>query len=191
MSTVRRLGARKYRFDGFNDPRRYITSKDCLTEPEVLQGYCEKNPNAVCLGGYAFLGCRPKDEKRKDLVKYDLAQKNYVRSDGKIVDHTQTYCGRKIPRHSWRGKDVLENRIWATSGVGIPDLIDGNMLIEAKGGLPSITKMHTALGQLLFYKQLGRMMRLGFLFPKIWLEAENLQHAFSVFEKHGISLLQV
>jgi hypothetical protein len=65
------------------------------------------------------------------------------------------------------------------------------MIIEARGGLPSITKIHTALGQLLFYRQLGRRMRLGFLFPKVWLEAENLQHAFHVFEKYGINLLQV
>jgi hypothetical protein len=156
-----------------------------------LKAYCDRNPNAVCLGGYAYLGCRPKGKKTEDFVKYNLAQKNWVRSDGKVVHHNQTYCGRKIPRHHWRGKDVLENRIWSTAGLGIPDLIDGDMIIEAKGGLPSSQKIHTALGQLLFYKELGRTLRLGFVFPKVWLEAENLRRAFAILEKHGINLLPV
>jgi hypothetical protein len=188
LSTIRRLDASKYRYD---DPRRYITVKDCLSEPEVLKAYCDRNPNAVCLGGYAFLGCRPKGRKRKDFVNYDLELKHYARSDGKVVSTDQTYCGRKIPRHPWRGREVLENRIWSTAGLGIPDLIDGDMIIEAKGGLPSSQKIHTALGQLLFYKELGRTLRLGFLFPRVWSEAENLQHAFPILQKYEVNLLQV
>jgi hypothetical protein len=191
LLTIRKLDASKFPFTGFNDRRRYITAKDCLSEPEVVKAYCDRNPNAVCLGGYAFLGCGPKGEKTGNFVKYDLEQKNWVRSDGKVVHHDQTYCGRRIPRHHWRGKDVLENRIWSTAGLGIPDLIDGDMIIEAKGGLPSSQKIHTALGQLLFYKELRRTLRLGFVFPKVWLEAENLRHVFLILEKHRINLVPV
>jgi hypothetical protein len=188
MSTIRRLDANKYPYD---DPRRYITAKDCLSEPEVLKAYCDKNSNAVCLGGYAFLGCRPEGKKRGDFIKNDLEKGHFVRSDGRIVNSDETYCGRKIPHRLWKGREYSENQIWNRAGLGHPDLVDEDMIIEAKGGLPSIQKIHTALGQLLFYKELGRTIRLGFLFPKVWLEAENLQHAFRILEKHGINLLQV
>jgi hypothetical protein len=188
MSTIRRLHASKY---GHDDPRRYITGKDCLSEPEVLKTYCDKNPNAVCLGGYAFLGCCPEGKKREDFVKYDLELRRYIRSDGTAVNPNETYCGRKIPHHPWKKREYSENRIWAMARLGIPDLIDGDMIIEAKGGLPSSQKIHTALGQLLFYKEVGRTLRLGFLFPRVWSEAENLQHLFPVLQKYGINLLQV
>ena len=84
----------------------------------------------------------------------------------------------KIPYRLWAGK-ILENRIWAIAGFGIPDLIDGNVAIEAKGGLPPSQKIRTALGQLLFYRKQYLNFILGFLFPKAWLEAENLQNDFN------------
>jgi hypothetical protein len=43
MPMIRRIGADRYRYD---DPNRYITAKDCLSEPEVLKAYCEKNLGA-------------------------------------------------------------------------------------------------------------------------------------------------
>jgi hypothetical protein len=46
------MNAGKYRYD---DPRRYITAKDCPSEPDVLKSYCEKQPKAVCVGEYEFL----------------------------------------------------------------------------------------------------------------------------------------
>jgi hypothetical protein len=192
VSTIRRISANKYRYD---DPRRYITAKDCFTEPEVLKTYCEKNANAVCLGGYEFLGCRPQGRKREDFIKYDRALKRHVRSDGKVVNNetycSETYCGRKIPHRFWKSRKYSENQIWNQAGLGHPDLLDGDTIIEAKGGLPSVQKMHTALGQLLFYKELERTLKLGFLFPHIWLEAENLQNAFPILEKYGVKLLPV
>ena len=188
MSQIRRIDASKYRYD---DPRRYITLKDCLSEPEVLKAYCETHPNAVCLGGYGYLGCCPEGKKREDFLKYDLDKKQYIRADGRIVSTDETYCGRKIPYRVWKGKKYLENRIWAIARLGIPDLIDGNMVIEAKGGLPSSQKIRTALGQLLFYREHEPSFNFGFLFPKIWLEAENLQNDFNVFSKYGIYLLPI
>jgi hypothetical protein len=192
VSTIRRIDANKYRYD---DPRRYITAKDCFSESEVLKAYCEKNAKAVCLGGYGFLGCCPEDKKREDFIKYDSELKRHVRADGKIVDNetycSETYCGRKIPNRLWKGREYSENQVWNRAGLGHPDLVDGDMIIEAKGGLPSVQKIHTALGQLLFYKELERTLRLGFLFPRIWLEAENLQNAFHVLEKYNINLLPV
>lgn len=66
MSTIRRIVANKYRYD---DPKRYITAKDCFSEPEVSKAYCEKNVKAVCPGGYRFLGCCPEGKKREDFIK--------------------------------------------------------------------------------------------------------------------------
>jgi hypothetical protein len=195
LSTIRRLGAGKYRFVGFDDPRRYITAKDCPSEPEVVKAYCDGNPNAVCVGGYGFLGCCPEGKKRENFVKYNRRLKRHVRSDGKVVDNTtyssETYCGRKIPHRFWKGREYSENQVWNRGGLGHPNLIDGDMIIEAKGGLPSVQKMHTALGQLLFYKELEQSVRLGFLFPKVWLEAENVEHAFPILEKYAINLLRI
>lgn len=65
------------------------------------------------------------------------------------------------------------------------------MIIEAKGGLPSVQKMHTALGQLLFHRELERTLKLGFLFPRVCLEPENLQNGFHILEKYSIKLLLV
>jgi len=188
VSKIRRIGAGKYNYD---DSRRYITVKDCLTEPEVLKSYCEIHPNAVCLGGYGYFGCCPEGKKREDFIKYDLEKKHYIRADGKIIKVDETYCGRSIPHRVWRGKKYVENRIWAIAGFGIPDLIDGNMVIEAKGGLPSYQKIRSALGQLLFYREHEPSFKLGFLFPRIWLEAEHLQTDFSVLGKYGITILPV
>jgi hypothetical protein len=186
MATVRRVDANKYKYD---DPKRYISSKDCLQEPQVIKLYCESHRNAVCVGGYGYFGCRLADQKREDYIKYDLQTKQYVRTDGKIVKVDETYCGRKIPSRSWKGKQYYENQIWNRCGLGHPDLVDGNMIIEAKGGLPSANKVRTALGQLLSYRELEPSFKAGFLFPKMWLEAESLQSEFKVFEKHGILLL--
>lgn len=188
MSQIRRIGASKYRYD---DPRRYITLKDCLSEPEVLKAYCENHLKAVCLGGYGYFGCCPEGKNREKFVKYDLEKKHYIRTDGRIIEHDEAYCGRKIPSRVWKGKTYLENRIWAISRLGIPDLIDGNTIIEAKGGIPSLQKVKTAFGQLIFYREYEPSFNVAFLFPKIWLEAENLQNAFEILKKYQISLLSV
>lgn len=157
----------------------------------MLKAYCEHHPTAVCLGGYGYFGCCPEGKKSKEFIKYDLQKHCFIRTDGRVIESGQTYCGRKIPSRVWKGKKYLENQIWNRSGLGHPDLIDGNMIIEAKGGLPSSQKAHTALGQLLFYKEHELDLQLGFLFPKIWLEAENLQKDFNVFRKYGITILPV
>jgi len=188
VSNVRRINASKYRYD---DPRRYIWAKDCLSEPEVLKAYCENHPKAICLGGYGYFGCIPEGKKREELIKYDFENKHYIRVDGKILETNETYCGRKIPYRMWKGKKLLENRIWAIAGLGIPDLMDGNLVIEAKAGLPSSQKVRTALGQLLFYREHEQSFNLGFLFPKIWLEAENLQNDFNIFKKYSIALIPI
>lgn len=188
MPQIRRINANKYRYD---DPRRYITLKDCLSEPEVLKTYCENHPKAVCLGGYGYFGCCPEGKKRNDFIRYDFEKKRYIRTDGKIIEVDETYCGRKIPHRIWKGKDYIENRIWAIAGLGIPDLKDGKTIIEAKGGLPSSQKVRTALGQLLFYREHEPNHKLGFLFPKVWLEAETLQNDFNIFKKYEIALIPV
>jgi hypothetical protein len=188
MSQIRRIDANKYRYD---DPRRYITLKDCLSEPEVLKAYCENHPNAVCLGGYGYFGCLPEGKKREEFIKYDLGKKQYIRVDGKVIESDQTYCGRKIPSRVWKDKCLLENQIWNRSGLGHPDLIDGNLIIEAKGGLPSLQKIKTAFGQLVFYKEHEPSFEVAFLFPKVWLQAENLQNAFNILKKYEIALISI
>jgi hypothetical protein len=188
MSQVRRIDCNKYPYD---DPRRYVTAKDCLTEPEVLRVYCENHPEAVCLGGYFYFGCRPEEKKREDFVRYDKRTGITARVNGKILKHDETYCGRKIPRRVCKGKTYLENQIWNRSGLGHPDLIDGNIIIEAKGGIPSLQKVKTAFGQLVFYKEHESSFDVAFLFPKVWLEAENLQTAFSILKTHQIALIPV
>lgn len=188
MSQVRKMDAHKYHY---NDSRRYITAKDCLTEPEVLKAYCESHPKAVCVGGYGFFGCLLEGKNREDFIKYDIERKRYVRSDGKPVETNETYCGRKIPHRVWKGKYLLENQFWNRSGLGHPDLVDGNIIIEAKGGLPSLQKIKTAFGQLIFYKEHEPNFNVAFLFPRVWLEAENLQTAFEILRKYQIALLPV
>jgi hypothetical protein len=188
MSTVRRVDASKFRYD---DERRYVTSKDCLSEPEVLKVYCQTHPTAVCVGGYGYFGCRPAGKKREDFIKYDSQQRAYVRSDGKTVKIGETYCGRKLPRRIWNSKEYYENQIWNRNGLGHPDIVDAGMIIEAKGGLPSANKVRTALGQLMSYREHEPSFKVGFLFPKVWLEAENLQEEFEVLKKHTIVLLSV
>lgn len=188
MSRIRRIDASKFSYD---DPKRYITAKDCLSESEILKSYCHNHPNAVCLGGYGYFGCCPEGENREDFIKYDFVKKCYVRTDGKFVNVDEAYCGRKIPNRVWKGKRYLENRIWAISRLGTPDLIDGNTIIEAKGGIPSLQKVKTAFGQLVFYKEHEPNFNVAFLFPKIWLEAENLQNAFEILNKYHIALIPV
>lgn len=157
----------------------------------MLKSYCDKHPNAVCLGGYGYFGCCSERKNRGDFIKYDFEKKRYIRKDGKIIEVDETYCGRKIPHRFWKDKIYIENRIWAIAGLGIPDLLDGILVIEAKGGLPSSQKVRTALGQLLFYREHEPNFNLGFLFPKIWLEAENLQNDFSIFGKYRITLMPI
>lgn len=185
---IRRVDANKYKYD---DQRRYITTKDCLPEPEVIKSYCEIHSNSICVGGYGYFGCRPVGTKREEFIRYDLQSRQYVRSDGRIVKTNETYCGRKIGLRLWKGKEYYENQIWNQSGLGHPDLVNGNVIIEAKGGLPSANKIRTALGQLLSYREHEPHFEVGFLFPKIWLEAENLQKEFEVLKKHDITLLPI
>jgi hypothetical protein len=162
-----------------------------LTEPEVLKAYCEKHPEAVCVGGYGYFGCLPEGKHREELINYDFEKKRYVRADGKTVETDETYCGRRIPSRVWKGKCLLENQIWNRSGFGHPDLVDGNIIIEAKGGLPSLQKIKTAFGQLIFYREHEPDSGIAFLFPRIWLEAENLQNAFEILKKYQIALVPV
>jgi hypothetical protein len=185
---IRRVDANKYKY---GDQRRYIIAKDCLSEPEVIKSYCETHPTAICVGGYGYFGCKPVGRKREDFIKYDLQRGRYVRSDGKTVKPDETYCGRKIGLRLWKDKEYYENQIWNQSGLGHPDLVDGNIIIEAKGGLPSANKVRTALGQLLSYREHEPHFKVAFLFPKIWLEAENLQKEFEVLKKHDITLLSI
>jgi hypothetical protein len=185
---IRRIDASKYNYD---DSKRYITKKDCLSEPDVIKSYCNNHPKAVCLGGYGYFGCCPKGKKREEFIRYDFGKKCYVRADGKIIKSDETYCGRKIPSRIWKGKKYLENRIWAIAGLGIPDLLDVDIVIEAKGGLPSSQKVRTVLGQLLFYKEHEPSLKLGFLFPKVWLEAENIHNDYDVLKKYGIIFLPI
>ena len=95
MSKVRRIDAKRYAYD---NPDRYMASKDCMTEPEVLKSYYDGNPNAICLGGYGYFGCCPSGRRKTGFIRYDLDRKQYVRPDGKITSVSQTYCGRRIPR---------------------------------------------------------------------------------------------
>lgn len=114
-----------------------------------------------------YFGCRPEAKKKEEFIKYDPKKGIHVRkADEKILKPDETYCRRKIPKRVWKGKERLENRIWAVAGLGIPDLIDGDIVVEAKGGLPSSQKVRTALGQLLFYREHNPSFKLGFLFPK-------------------------
>ena len=101
----------------------------------------------------------------------------------------ETYCGRKIPSRVWKGKEYLESRIWAMAGLGQPDMIDGDLILEAKGGLPSLSKAHTALGQLMMYREHEPSFRYGFLFPAIWLQAGNVQRAFSLFRQERFEMI--
>lgn len=65
------------------------------------------------------------------------------------------------------------------------------MPIEAKGGVPSVSKIHGALGQLLLSKENEPRRKLRFLFPLIWREAESVRCATNIFKKYGIKLLNV
>jgi hypothetical protein len=184
--TIRRIDANKYNHD---DQRRYIAAKDCPSEPEVVRSYCETHPTAICVGGYGYFGCKPVGTKRPDFIRYDFQSRRYVRADGRVIKSDETYCGRKIGLRSWKGKEYYENQIWNQCGLGHPDLVDGKIIIEAKGGAPSASKVRTALGQLLSYKEHEPSFRVGFLFPRIWLEAENLQEELNLLRKYDIALL--
>ena len=183
---IRRVDASKYRWD---DPHRYIDLKDCPSEPELIKAYCDSHPRSACLGGYGYMGCRPLGRKREEFVKYDFERKCFVRADGTMMAVDETYCGRKIPSRVWKGKEYSESRIWAMAGLGQPDMIDGDLIIEAKGGLPSLSKAHTALGQLMMYREHEPSFRYGFLFPAIWLQAENVQRAFSLFSEERFEMI--
>ena len=185
-ATIRRIDSNQY---AWNDSRRYITSKDCPSEPELIKAYCDSHPRSACLGGYGFMGCRPVGRKREEFVRYDSERRSYIRLDGTLMAPDETYCGRKIPSRTWRGQEYLENRIWAMARLGQPDMIDGDLIIEAKGGLPSLSKAHTALGQLMMYREHEPGFRYGFLFPVIWYQAANVQQAFPLFTKQGFELI--
>ncbi len=101
----------------------------------------------------------------------------------------ETYCGRKIPSRTWKGRQYVESRIWSMARLGQPDMIDGDLIVEAKGGLPSLSKAHTALGQLMMYREHEPHFRYGFLFPVIWLQAANIQQAFQLFTKQAFELI--
>jgi hypothetical protein len=89
---------------------------------------------------------------------------------------------------SWKGRNIMRTKSGIKADLH-PDLVGGNVIIEAKGGLPSANKVRTALGQLLSYREHEPYFKVGFLFPKIWLEAEDLQKEFEVLRKHDIILL--
>ncbi len=183
---IRRIGASDF---PLGDRRRYISATDCLSEPELLKAYCTSHRDAVCLGGYGYMGCRPEGRKKEEFIKYDFERGCYLRSDGTAVPTDDTYCGRKIPRRRWNGREITENRIWTLAHLGQPDLIDGDLVIEAKGGLPALSKLHTALGQLMMYREHEPNFRYGFLFPAVWKDAVNLEESLGVFTKHGFLLI--
>jgi hypothetical protein len=175
-----------------NDPSKhigYLSSKDCLTEPEIIKKYCETHPQAICIGGYAHMGCRPEKSKREEFITYDLTKGCYLKSDGTVILTHQTYCGRKIPSRIWQGKEYQENQIWNQAGLGMPDLRDGDIIIEAKGGISTLSKVHTALGQLLLYKAHDPHLKLGF--PEIWLQAQSIQRALNVLTENGVTLIPI
>jgi hypothetical protein len=168
---------------------KYISREDCPSEPELIKVYCETHPKAVCIGGYAHMGCRPEKSRLEQFIKYDLSGGCYVRSDGITVPSDETYCRRKVPSRIWNGKMHHENQIWNRARLGMPDLRDEDIIIEAKGGLPTLSKVHTALGQLLLYHAHDPNLKLGFLFPEIWLRAESIEKALSVVQGNGITLI--
>jgi hypothetical protein len=136
------------------------------------------------------MGCRPKDSKREDFIHYDLDRKTYIRSDGIEVKPDETYCKRKIPsRVSRWGKTLLENQIWNIDKIGRPDLIDRKLILEAKGGLPTIDKFHSVLGQLLFYKETSNDFEPGFIYPKAWYNRHHVDLCFEVLKKYHIQLI--
>jgi hypothetical protein len=169
----------------------YITLEDCPSEPDIIKAYCDSHSQAFCIGGYTHMGCRPEKSKREQFIKYDLESGQYKRSDGTVIPTTGTYCGRPLLTRIINGRSFSENQIWNRAGLGMPDLRDGNTLIEAKGGLPTISKVHTALGQLLMYRAHDPDLKMGFLFPKIWMEAESIQRALQVVTEHGIILIPI
>jgi hypothetical protein len=183
---VRRIDASKYHW---SDPQRYIDAKDCPTEPELIKAYCERHKRAACLGGYGYMGCRPQGRRVKEFIRYDLKKECFVRTDGTLVKIDETYCGRKIPSRVWHGKKLLENQIWNRAGLGHPDMIDGDLIIEAKGGVPSLSKARAALAQLMTYQKHEAHFRYGFLFPEIWLHAEDLQNILPLFRTRGLLLI--
>lgn len=170
---------------------KYISASDCPSEAELIKTYCEDHPRAFCVGGYGHMGCRPDKSKLDQYIRYDLEKHCYVRTDGKIVSTEETYCGRVVPDRMWNGKLYHENQIWNRSRLGMPDLKDGDLIIEAKGGLPSIGKVHTALGQLILYQAQDPSLKPGFLFPEIWLMADSVQRALTVMQEKGIVLIPI
>jgi len=46
------------------------------------------------------------------------------------------------------------------------DLVDGNVIIEAEGESPSLEKIKTPFGQLIFYKEHEPSFNVAFLFPR-------------------------
>jgi hypothetical protein len=168
---------------------KYVIADDCPSESEIIKAYCELHPTAVCIGGYAHMGCRREKSRLDQFIKYDLAGGCYVRSDGITVSSDETYCKRKVPSRIWNGKMHHENQIWNRARLGMPDLMNEDLIIEAKGGLPTLSKVHTALGQLLLYHANDPNLKLGFLFPEIWLQAESIQKALAVVRGNGIILI--
>ena len=62
MRKVRRIDASKYDYE---DERRYISLKDCPTEPEVVKAYCDTHPSAVCWVGMDISDAYLKGERGK------------------------------------------------------------------------------------------------------------------------------
>ena len=170
----------------------YLHKNKIPQEWEIIKRYCDLHPKAVCIGGYGFMGCLPKSSKREDFIDYDFEKGKYIRSDGIEVETDETYCKRKIPKRVSRwGKKLYENQIWNRDRLGRPDLIDGKLIIEAKGGLPTISKLHSVLGQLLFYKETGGGFELGFIYPKAWHDREDVERCFDILKKYGIKLIPI
>ena len=138
------------------------------------------------------MGCKPAGSKTEDFIHYNLGTGTYTRVDRIVVNTNETYCKRKIPtRVSRWGKASLENQIWNQDKLGRPDLIDGKLIIEAKGGSPTISKFHSVLGQLLFYKETGSNFELGFIYPKAWHDRKSIDACFDVLRKYGIQLIPI
>ena len=89
---------------------KYVIADDCPSESEIIKAYCELHPTAVCIGGYAHMGCRPEKTRIEQFIKYDLDAGHFVRSDSKVVSIDETYCGRKVPDRMWNGRLHHENR---------------------------------------------------------------------------------
>jgi hypothetical protein len=184
-------GVRK-KIETLRAKRGYLHKDKTPQEWEIIIKFCGLHPEAVCVGGCCFMGCRPKGSKNKDFIHYNIENGKYIRSNGVEVEIDETYCKRKIPKRVSRWEKALyENQIWSRDRIGRPDLIDGKLIIEAKSGLPTIQKFHSVLGQLLFYQETDSRFELGFIYPKAWHDREDIEVCFDVLKRYGIKLIPI